>query len=267
MDLSTIQSYSKPATFNAVPDWQPGWAWLAGGTWLFSEPQPHLTALVDIEPFGWSEIRVEQDALVLGASCTLNQLLHHPWPAEWPATSLFKSAIAALAASFKVTQVATLGGNLCLALAVGVMAPVMVLLNATYEIWQPDGEPYFVPAQEFQEGVQQTVLRSGEILRRIHIPLEFLSWQAAFQRFGIAATDPALSLVAALYAPNSGAIRLSLGACIPAPKLLTFSQIPTLGEQQTALQSMLWLNDLRASAIYRQQVTAVLLERLLESFR
>ena len=44
MDLNTITSASSardPAARRPVAD---GYAWLAGGTWLFSEPQPATTA-------------------------------------------------------------------------------------------------------------------------------------------------------------------------------------------------------------------------------
>lgn len=263
MDLHTIQTYLRPMDLRSTEAWSVGWAWLAGGTWLFSEPQPHLTTLVDLEQLNWSEIEWVEDSLCLGATCTFAQLLNYPWTSDYPATAAFKGAIAALAASFKVTQVATIGGNLCLALAVGVMAPLMVLLDATYELWRPNTAPRLVAAREFQVGVQQTRLQPGEVLRRIWIPQSSLVWQTQVQRLGIAATDPALSLVMAAHNPISSALRVALGACVPAPVLLEFSHPPTNEELAQSLQSIGWLQDARASAVYRQQATTVLIQRSL----
>ncbi|UBF26074.1 FAD binding domain-containing protein [Kovacikia minuta CCNUW1] len=263
MDLHTIETYLRPTHFAAV-DWKPGWAWLAGGTWLFSEPQPTLNTLVDLDPLGWAEVEQDEARLAIGATCTFAQLLNYPWEIEWRAIAALKDAIAALAASFKVTHLATIGGNLCLALAVGVMAPLMVLLAATYEIWSPTASARFIAAQDFQLGIQKTTLQPGEVLRRIWIPKSSLSWQTNVQRFGIAATDPALSLVMVARHPATSATRISLGACVAIPYLMEFSQLPTPEELAEALQSVNWLQDFRASAQYRQQITKVLIHRSLQ---
>ena len=47
MDLNTIAEIAHPKDDHAI-DWREGDAWLAGGTWLFSEPQPHLRRLIDL---------------------------------------------------------------------------------------------------------------------------------------------------------------------------------------------------------------------------
>jgi CO/xanthine dehydrogenase FAD-binding subunit len=271
MDLHNIITYLRPnhaaAISEAGQNWHPDWAWLAGGTWLFSEPQPHLTTLVDLEPLGWSDIEFDHERLAIGATCTFAQLLNYPWSSEWQAIAALKSAISALAASCKVTHVATVGGNLCLALAVGVIAPIMVMLNAVYEIWVPNAPPRYVAARDFQIGIQQTLLQPGEVLRRIWISHSSLLWHTTFQRIGIAATDPALSLVAIALHPQTSATRISLGACVAAPDLLEFPQIPTAEQLATALQTINWLEDARASAVYRQQATKVLIERGLQAIR
>src|SRR3954467_7593757 len=49
MDLTTVTALL-PA-----PDvaWEPGDAWLGGGTWLFSQEQPEVRRLLDLRAFGW----------------------------------------------------------------------------------------------------------------------------------------------------------------------------------------------------------------------
>ena len=40
MDLNTVTEVVRPTAREELPPWRDGDAWLAGGTWLFSEPQP-----------------------------------------------------------------------------------------------------------------------------------------------------------------------------------------------------------------------------------
>jgi hypothetical protein len=54
MDLNTIQEIARPNDPNGSIDWREGDAWLAGGTWLFSEQQPHLRRLIDLQSLGWN---------------------------------------------------------------------------------------------------------------------------------------------------------------------------------------------------------------------
>jgi len=58
MDLNTVTEVARPASREEIAPWRAGDAWLAGGTWLFSEPQPAVRRLVDARtsdafgPFG-----------------------------------------------------------------------------------------------------------------------------------------------------------------------------------------------------------------------
>ncbi len=39
MNLNTVVEVKRPASADEITAWRDGYAWLAGGTWLFSEPQ------------------------------------------------------------------------------------------------------------------------------------------------------------------------------------------------------------------------------------
>jgi CO/xanthine dehydrogenase FAD-binding subunit len=255
MDLPNIQNYLSPTDVQNITNWGNDWAWLAGGTWLFSEPQPHLKVLVDIQHLGWSEIEIQGDYLVIGATCPLIKLLEYPWLPEWIAVEGLKSAVSALAASLKVINVATVGGNICLALSVGTIAPFMVALDASYEIWNINKESRLVKAEDFQIGSRQTILQPGEILRRVLIPVSNLQWQVNYQRFSIAATDPALAIVVTV--KNHQQIRCVIAASVPAPRLVEFGNIELLAREN-------FIEDSRASANYRREITAVLIKRCLQ---
>lgn len=263
MDLPNIENYLRPYQVQAIANWGEGWAWLAGGTWLLSEPQPHLKVLVDMQKLGWSEIEVKADHLIIGATCPLIKLLEYPWLEEWTAVASFKSAIATLAASFKVINMATVGGNICLALSVGTFAPLMVALDASYEIWNLKGESRLVAAKDFQIGFKATILQPGEILRRILIPLSHLKWQVNYQHFSLATTDSALAIV--VLARNDQQVHCVIGASVAAPRLLECENIETAQRQLiTSLDNENFIADAKASADYRREITAILIKRSLE---
>jgi len=46
VDLNTIGEIARPKPGHGTIAWREGDAWLAGGTWLFSEPQPQLRRLI-----------------------------------------------------------------------------------------------------------------------------------------------------------------------------------------------------------------------------
>ena len=61
MDLNTIKEVARPQTREQLPVWTAGDAWLAGGTWLFSEPQVHLTRLIDLADLEWPALTIGDD--------------------------------------------------------------------------------------------------------------------------------------------------------------------------------------------------------------
>ena len=97
----------------------PGERILGGGTWLFSEPQVGTTGLVDLTTMDWPAIEYTDDGLRIGATCTIAELSKLPAHDGWNAHPLFFQCASALLASFKVWNVATVGGNICRSFAAG----------------------------------------------------------------------------------------------------------------------------------------------------
>jgi hypothetical protein len=56
MDLHTVTKVHRPASVDEIDGWDRGCTWLAGGTWLFSEPQPQTRTLIDID--SWNEAQL-----------------------------------------------------------------------------------------------------------------------------------------------------------------------------------------------------------------
>ena len=93
MDLNTITAISRPKPSSGAIDWREGDAWLAGGTWLFSEPQPHLNRLIDLEGFGWQPLTVSEQGVEIAATCTIAKLVALAAPADWTAAPLIERVL------------------------------------------------------------------------------------------------------------------------------------------------------------------------------
>ena len=85
MDLNTVSEVVRPSTRDDVPDWRHSDAWLAGGTWLFSEQQPSVRRLIDLEGLRWPSLQVHEPGLTIAATCKISQLYSLSAPPEWRA--------------------------------------------------------------------------------------------------------------------------------------------------------------------------------------
>lgn len=166
MDLSTVTSYREARTREDLR-LQPGETPLGGGTWLFSEPQPGTTGLVDLTTLGWAPHELRGDVLHLSATCTVTQALEAPWGA---ASALVRRCSEAFLMSFKIQHSATVGGNVCLALPAGAMISLAASLGGDAVVWTPDGGERREPVATFVHGVRRTSLRPGEVLRAVEVP-------------------------------------------------------------------------------------------------
>ena len=185
LDLNTIETIVPRPTRAMLADWAEGDACLAGGSWLFSEPQPHLRRLFDLQGFGWTPIEAHAEGLTLAATCRIADL--QAWagaPADWTAAGLIDQCCRALLGSFKVWNVATVGGNMCLALPAGPMTSLAVALDGVCLIWSAEGERT-LPALDFVRDERVTALRRGEVLRAITLPATALRRRTAFRQISL----------------------------------------------------------------------------------
>ena len=102
MDLNTISEVARPRTREQLPVWTAGDAWLAGGTWLFSEPQAGLKRLIDLNDLKWPALTIGDGGLSIAATCTVAQLDGLACPPEWLAAPLINQCCRAFLASFKI---------------------------------------------------------------------------------------------------------------------------------------------------------------------
>ena len=130
------------------------------------------------------------------------------------------SQAAGLLGSVAIRNVATIGGNLCNALPSADSAPALIGLSARARIVGPDGER-IVPVEDFFTGVGRTVLKSGELLAEIQIPVPPPGTKGIYLKYSRSAIDLAVVGVAVVITVEAGIecrdIKIVLGAVAPTP--------------------------------------------------
>lgn len=266
MDLNTIAEVIEPTERAGLPRIGPGDAVLAGGTWLFSEPQSHLRRLIDITSLRWLDIEVSDRGLSMAATCTVAKLYETPLPAAWLAAPLVAQCCRAFVASFKIWNTATVGGNICLSLPAGPMISLLSALDGVATIWTSEGDTRQVPVLEFVTGAKTNVLQPGEILRQIDIPAHTLMRRAAFRQISLTALGRSAALLIGTVSPQ-GAFDVTVTASTVRPVRLAFIGIPDAEMLRARIAKdiprSLYHNDVHGDPRWREHMTF----RLAESIR
>ena len=74
MNLNTITEVKYPTSADQITQWRDGYAWLAGGTWLFSEPQVATDTLIDLGELNWPALEASAAGLDIAATCRIAEL-------------------------------------------------------------------------------------------------------------------------------------------------------------------------------------------------
>jgi CO/xanthine dehydrogenase FAD-binding subunit len=227
--------------------WQPGDAYLAGGTWLFSTPQPDVRRLLDLRAFGWDPLVASADGLEIAATCTLAELA-----AYRAGPPLFRECCTALLGSFKIWNEATVGGNLCCALPAGPMIALTTALDATFELWTPTGDIRVVPAAQFVTGPGTTVLAPGELLRAIRVPAATLAAPTASRQMSLATHGRSAAFV--IGRRGRGGLVITVTGSTPRPVVV---RVPLGTDVPGAVGAAVpeWFEDVHGDARWRAAMT------------
>ena len=265
MDLNTIRSVARPQNRAELPVWTAGDAWLAGGTWLFSEPQVQLTRLIDLTDLKWPALTITEGGLSIAATCTIAELDALACPPEWLAAPLFDQCCRAFLASFKIWKTATVGGNLCMSLPAGPMISLASALDGVCTIWKADGSEQQVSVADFIIGNQRNVLSSGDLLRQIDIPLVALRRRTAFRQISLTPVGRSAALLIGSI-DSEGALSLTVTASTARPVKLSFPRIPGGGELRQAITHHipdgLYHDDIHGKPLWRKHMTLRLAEEI-----
>ena len=268
MDLNTITEVRRPASADAVTKWENGFAWLAGGTWLFSEPQVNTHTLIDLETLKWPALQASEDGLEIAATCRVVELdrFVEKAPPDWIAAALFRECCRSFLASFKIWNEATVGGNICMSLPAGPMISLTTALEGVCTLWPRSGKPRDVPVIEFVTGNHANVLAPGELLRSIHLPASALKKSFAFRRFTLTHLGRSEVLLIGTRCPEQQTFLLTITAATLRPVQLRFKSVPSASEVKDAIDQAvpfdLYLDDTHGSPAHRQHLTYYFAEEI-----
>ena len=267
MNLNTIEEVrSASATSNGDFAWRDGDSWLAGGTWLFSEPQPHLRRLIDLRGFNWEPLEVSDAGLRIAATCKIADLYAFEAPPDWTAAPMIDECCRAYLASFKIWNTATVGGNICMSLPAGPMISLTTSLEGVYTLRALDGSERQIPAVEFVTGNHQNILQPGELLRAIDLPVSALRKRAAFRRVSLTHMGRSTALVIGTTASPDATFVLTVTAATPYPMQLTFAEVPDARTLRERLHGEIpdsgYFDDVHGSPEYRKHMTHYFAEQI-----
>lgn len=266
MNLNTIEEVRGASSIvDGATTWKDGDSWLAGGTWLYSEPQPKLRRLFDLQDLGWQSLEVSDSGLRIASTCTIDDLYAFEAPPEWRAAPMIGECCRAYLSSFKIWRTATVGGNICMSLPAGPMISLTASLEGVATLRALDGSERQVPITDFVTGNHQNVLQPGELLRAIDIPASALRKHAAFRRVSLTHMGRSTALLIGTAAHDESFL-LTVTAATPHPVQLSFGHVP---DAETFRQRLLaaipragYFDDVHGSPEYREHMTHYLAEQI-----
>jgi CO/xanthine dehydrogenase FAD-binding subunit len=263
MDLNTVTRVIPAQTRADLSHLGDGAVPLAGGSVLFAEPNPGIHTLVDLQTLGWAPFEVTDEGLEVAATATLTQLSTLADDHGWRAHPLFRQCCTALFGSFKVWNVATVGGNICTALPAGPMTSLFSALEAQALIWKADGSDLRIAASTLVTGNMTTSLEPGDVLRSLLIPVRSLDSATAYRKIALSALGRSGAVVIGRRDPVDKSFVLTVSAATVRPEQLRFPGLPTAAELRAAVESIdSWFTDAHGAADWRLAVTVVLAEEI-----
>jgi len=214
--------------------------YLAGGTDLVldvNERQlPPCDLLIYLDGLAeLKEISVTADQLLIGSGVT-----HEALAASPQVRALFPALVQAASemGSPPIRVMATVGGNIARSSPAGDVATALLLTNAQLHLLGPEGRRT-IPYETFHLSPRRNVLRRGEVITQIEIPLPQRPCGSAFIKLGPRKTMFIASVSCGAFLrldPKSGAIaeaRVCHGSIAPTPVRIPQAEALLVGQQPT----------------------------------
>ena len=257
---------------------------IAGGTDLMLEVTQrfeHFKQLIDLTRVAELTQLTETDAhIAIGAAVPYTRLQAYFSTRSAPTAQLLLRL-----GSRQIRNRGTIGGNLANGSPIADMPPVLLVWDAVLELVAPDGGVRRVSVADFYTDYRQTVLAAGEYIARIILPKSALSCFHRFYKASKRIEDDIASVMGAFsFAGDVGKpdqIRIAFGGMAATPVRLYALEDFLTGKlvagqavagqvvnQAVALLSsgLTPLTDVRASAAYRADLAAMMLQRALREF-
>lgn len=265
------ETYHKPGSFKETKDLlMDAGTIIAGGTDLLVNQPPETRKLVDITGLDLSYIRQDNGVTNIGATTSFAKIFQSPLLDRYPYNVIKESA--RQVGHHNLRNIATVGGNICNGVPSADSPVALIALDAETVIY--GGSERRVPLDGFSTFVRETVLKKGEFLKEVSIPIQPTNTGSSFQKLGRTKVDIALVNAACRITLDEGIIRDSrivLGAVAPTPirvreaeNILNGAnldgQLVEKASDATA-SAIKPISDVRASAEYRRQISRVLVKR------
>ena len=279
--MTVHYDYHRPTTL--ADAWQlmaatPGARFIAGGTDLMVQmrkrPGVAPPALISLRNIAELSHISPGDRFRIGAGVTLNDIAGHRGVRE-----AFGALVESIdvVGSRQIRNVATLAGNLCNASPAADTAPALLVYDARVELRSVTGTRE-LPIDELFLGPGVTALEPGEILTAVLLDLPSGGARSTFARKGRVKMDLAIVCLAASIAVDGDTCtraRVAVGSVAPTPlrlrtveailegSVLDADTITRAGELARA--EIAPIDDLRASAEYRRDLTEVFVKRAIRT--
>ena len=272
--------YFRPRTLNEAVDAlaRHGGQLLSGGTDFYPAlgDRPVTFPVVDISAI--SEMRgvsTDADRIRIGGLTTWTELLRTPLPRCFDALK----AAAREVGSAQIQNRGTVAGNLCNASPAADGVPPLLALDTEVELTSLAGTRR-IDLKDFIVGNRKTARRADEILTAVLVPRNLEDAKSAFLKLGARRyLVISIAMVAAVVKTSAlgrvEAARVAVGSCSVAARRLTRLETAMVGTEATAglgqlvlpehLADLSPINDVRATAAYRQDATLTLVRRAVEA--
>jgi CO/xanthine dehydrogenase FAD-binding subunit len=207
-------------------------------------------------------IEVRRDVLSIGALATFSEIIRSP---------LVRTRLPMLAAAssevggVQIQNRGTLGGNVANASPAGDTLPVLAAADAVV-VLQSAAATRRVRLTDFYTGYRQTLRRPDELIAALEIPR--LAGRQWFRKVGTRAAQAISKVVVAGVVGDE--IRIALGSVAPTVVRASRTEAALAAgasiadAQQTLMDEIAPIDDIRSTAEYRRRVAANLLARMLD---
>jgi CO/xanthine dehydrogenase FAD-binding subunit len=250
---------------------------LSGGTDFFPSlgERPAPDRIVDIS--GLNEIRgitSDRACTRIGGLTTWSEVVAAPLPRCFDALKAAAREIGGI----QIQNRGTVAGNICNASPAADSVPPLLALNAEVELASVSGTRR-LPLAEFIVGNRRTLKRPDEILVSVIIPREIDDADSVFLKLGARRyLVISIAMVAVVIKKNTDGLvadaRVAVGSCSAVAQRLKALEQALIGATARAglgaiastrhLEQLAPIDDLRATAIYRNDAALTLISRALD---
>jgi CO/xanthine dehydrogenase FAD-binding subunit len=268
-----MRDYASPVTLTeALAQRRAGARVLAGGTDLYPGAGPSLAGpILDLSRIvGLQGIETLDGALRIGACTTWASIAGADLP---PALWALQQA-ASQVGGRQIQNMGTIGGNLCNASPAADGVPPLLVVGAEVELVSPSGTRR-TGLEAFITGPRQTALAADEILTAVWIPAAALQGKSVFIKLGARAhLVISIAMVAVRFVVIAGRVSqamFAVGSCSGVARRLRGVEAGLINAPLASAASLIRdadvaaalspIDDIRATALYRNVAAAELLRR------